>query len=348
MRNMSSMVLTSSVSDREPQETITDPLGPGEVGPGEVGPGDAVLETRGLAKRYGKVEALRALDLRVERGEVYGFLGRNGAGKSTTIRIIMGITRPTEGSYRLFGRPGGSIALTQRIGYVAQEQNFYGWMTPTSLGRFVRGFYPTWDDGAYQGLVRQLDLPSNRKIRTFSGGMQVKLALALALAHHPDLLVLDEPTAGLDPVARREFLEMVRDQAERSGRTTFFSTHLIDEIELAAHRVGIVDAGRTRYEGSTEDLAARVKLLRCALRADGSMPPLTDALEDPANGFQILQDRVRSGARCVVVENEDPSRFALLPHPPWVGLEGLLVTDEWILEDMPLEEIFIEMVRRPL
>ncbi len=309
---------------------------------------DAALETRGLTKRYGKVEALSGLDLRVRRGEVYGFLGRNGAGKSTTIRIVMGITRPTGGSYRLFGEPGGRIALSQRIGYVAQEQNFYPWMTPAALGRFVRGFYPTWDDGAFQSLIRNLDLPARRKIRTFSGGMKVKLALALALAHHPELLVLDEPTAGLDPVARREFLEMVRDQAERSGRTTFFSTHLIDEIELAAHRVGIVEDGRTRYEGRTEDLAARVRCLRCPLRADGNAATLPDALEDPSEGFRVLQDRVRSGERRVVVETADPASFERLPYPPWTALEGFLPRDDWILEELPLEEIFIEMVRKPL
>ena len=307
-----------------------------------------VLETRGLSKRYGKVEALSGLDLKVRRGEVYGFLGRNGAGKSTTIRIVMGITRPTGGEVRLFGQAGGRIDLRQRIGYVAQEQHFYGWMTPRSLGRFVRGFYPTWDDDAYDRRINRMDLPPNRKIRTFSGGMKVKVALALALAHHPKLLVLDEPTAGLDPVARREFLEMVRDQAERSGRTTFFSTHLIDEIELAATRVGIVDGGRTRYEGSIRELAKRVRLLRCPLRPDGTPPPLPDTAEDPANGFRVLQDHTRSGERQVVIETDEPARFELLPYPAWTALEGLLVTDDWTLEEMPLEEIFIEMVRKPL
>ncbi len=313
-------------------------------------PEDAVLETRGLEKRYGKVEALSGLDLEVRRGEVYGFLGRNGAGKSTTIRIVMGITRPSAGSYLLFGQPGGRIALRQRVGYVAQEQNFYGWMTPYSLGRFVRGFYPTWDDDAYAALIRNLDLPTGRKIRTFSGGMQVKLALALALAHHPELLVLDEPTAGLDPVARREFLEMVRDQAERSGRTTFFSTHLIDEIELAAHRVGIVEDGRMRYQGSTLELAARVRLLRCPLRADGTAAPLPDAIEGQGacETFRVLQDRVRSGERQVVVETDDPKRFDLLLCPPWAATEDLTPADDWTLEELPLEEIFIEMVRKPL
>ena len=298
---------------------------------------EPILEIDGLVKRYGTVEALSGLDLCVRRGEVYGFLGRNGAGKSTTIRIVMGITKPSSGSCRLFGQPGGNVAARQRIGYVAQEQNFYGWMTPRSLGRFVRGFYPTWDEEAYASLVRNLDLPADRKVRTFSGGMKVKLALALALAPNPELLVLDEPTAGLDPVARREFLEMVRDQAERSGRTTFFSTHLIDEIELAAHRVGIVDAGRTLYEGSVTELAARVRLLRHPAD-DGASPPLPPLLDESPGAFRRLRDRLRSGERRVVVETSEPWRFDELAHD----------LGDWSLEEMPLEEIFIEMVRKPL
>ena len=255
--------------------------------------------------------------------------------------------RTQAGHSTAFGFARGLPGLPLPPWLVAQEQNFYGWMTPRSLGRFVRGFYPTWDEDAYASLVRNLELPAERKVRTFSGGMKVKLALALALAPNPELLVLDEPTAGLDPVARREFLEMVRDQAERSGRTTFFSTHLIDEIELAAHRVGIVDDGRTLYEGSVTELAARVRLLRHA--ADGAesppLPPLLDetvldrtVLDEPPGAFRLLQDRVRSGERQVVVETAEPWRFDALADE----------LGQWSLEEMPLEEIFIEMVRRPL
>ncbi len=302
---------------------------------------EPVLEIQGLVKRYGNVEALSGLNLTVRRGEVYGFLGRNGAGKSTTIRSIMGITKPTAGSITLFGQSAAGVAPRQRIGYVAQEQNFYGWMTPTSLGRFVSGFYPSWDDTTYQTLVRDMELPRDRKVRTFSGGMKVKLALALALAHHPELLVLDEPTAGLDPVARHEFLEMVRDQAERSGRTTFFSTHLIDEIELAAHRVGIVDGGRTLYEGTVHELESRMRSLRCRHLDDGSglvlQPPLPAFLNDPDHSWRILQDRARGGERQVVVETAHDGSI----H------DGLELGD-WVFEALPLEKIFIEMVRKPL
>ncbi|MFC2173699.1 ATP-binding cassette domain-containing protein, partial [Acidobacteriota bacterium] len=150
-----------------------------------------VLELQGLTKRYGDVWALAGLDLTVREGEVYGFLGRNGAGKSTSIRIIMGISRSTRGAVRLFGKRlrGNPLKARQKIGYVAQEQNFYGWMNPTVMGEFVRGFYPTWDTGEYTRLLGALDLPPSRKIRTFSHGMKAKLALALALAHRPPVLV---------------------------------------------------------------------------------------------------------------------------------------------------------------
>jgi len=290
-----------------------------------------VLELDRVTKKYGRTWALTGLSLRVSPGEVYGFLGRNGAGKSTAIRIVMGILRSTGGDVRLFGETASKrqhVALRRRIGYVAQEQSFYGFMTPRTIGKFVRGFYPRWDDAEYERLVRELDLPGEQRIATFSGGMKVKLALALAFAHRPELLVLDEPTAGLDPLARREFLELVRDRATSSGTTTFFSTHLIDEIELAAHRVCIVDGGQALYEGSTTELRTHVRLLTGAAEAT---PPA--ALAD-ATKFRAVRDRVHKGARRLVVWAADPASFPLLADPAWT------------LEELPLEELFIEVVRK--
>ncbi|MBX3272168.1 MAG: ABC transporter ATP-binding protein [Sandaracinaceae bacterium] len=283
---------------------------------------EPLVETRGLVKRYGKVGALAGLDLRVGAGEVYGFLGRNGAGKSTTIRVLMGITKPDGGLVRLFGEAvrGTPVHLRQRIGYVAQEQTFYDWMTAGRLAKFVSRFYPTWDDAAFAHHARAQAIPLDRKVGGFSGGMKMKLALALALGHRPPLLILDEPSAGLDPVARREFLERVREDAERTGRTTFFSTHLVDEVELVADRVGILDEGRMRYEGSVAELSARV---RQAVGLVGEAPL--------APGVRRLSDRELRGVRRTVYEAEHPAAFGAL---------GLA------LEPLPLEEIFIEMVRR--
>ncbi len=294
-----------------------------------------IIELHRLAKRYGKVQALSDLTLTVTRGEIYGFLGRNGAGKSTAIRIIMGITKASGGEVRLFGGSAGKdlIRLRRRIGYVAQEQNFYGWMTPLQLGRFLRGFYPTWDETEYLRVLRLLELPTRRKARTFSGGMKVKLGLATALAHRPELLVLDEPTAGLDPVARREFLELVKAQADASQRTTFFSTHLVDEVEIAAARVGIVDRGRTFFEGSVDALRARVRMLSHAVADPSRPPPLPELGHIP---YRILRDQLHEGARYVVIEAE-PTLFEVLRQ------QG----SSWTVQQLPLEEVFIEMVRRP-
>ena len=218
----------------------------------------AMIELRGLVKSFGDVCALNGLDMTVNEGEIYGFLGRNGAGKSTTLQIIMGIARADGGAVSVLGRPvrGDAPEVRRHIGYVAQEQHFYDWMTAQRIGRFVSGFYPSWDEAEYQRLARLLEVPLDRRILGFSGGMRAKLALALALAHRPRLLLLDEPTAGMDAVARREFLDIVRDHAVREQRTTLFSSHLIDEVEVVADKIGIIDDGRMLFEGSLEDVRA--------------------------------------------------------------------------------------------
>ncbi len=296
---------------------------------------ERVLHILGLEKRYGNVEALAGLNLEVGSGEVYGFLGRNGAGKSTAIRIIMGITKQNHGSVKLFD--DGLIPLDprarQKIGYVAQEQNFYGWMTPTTIGKFVRGFFPTWDDGEFKRLCKSLELPMSRKIQGFSGGMKAKMALALALAHRPPLLVLDEPMAGLDPVARREFIQLVRDQAETSGRTTFFSSHLVDEVETAADRVGIIEKGQMRFEGPLGFLSDSICLLQHAV-TDEPLPVPEVLLTD--QDITILHDRVRRNTREIVIWTEHPPHLALvLPF---------LKKTTWNVKQLHLEDIFIELV----
>ncbi|MBN1903663.1 MAG: ABC transporter ATP-binding protein [Deltaproteobacteria bacterium] len=299
-----------------------------------------VIELKNLSKNYGKVKALNGLDLTVKEGDVYGFLGRNGAGKSTAIRILMGITKPTKGTVNLFGKPLGKnhIELRQRVGYVAQEQNFYGWMTPETIGDFVSGFYPTWDDAEYVRLLKGLDLPKDRKIRTFSGGMRAKLALCLALAYRPSLLLLDEPTAGLDPIARREFIEMVRDQAENKTGTIFFSSHLIDEVEAAANCIGIIEKGKMYYQGALSELSNSVRLLKHPPVDSGDIV-LPSFLLEGSYGIKIIQDRMLNGERHLVVRNsENPDIFSSMFYG-----EG-----NWSVEKMSLEDIFIELVRDPI
>ncbi len=294
----------------------------------------SVLQLKGIAKRYGPVTALEGLDMTVHEGVVYGFLGRNGAGKSTALQIIMGISLATRGETWLFDERVRNDDPNPRraIGYVAQEQHFYDWMTATRIGKFVSGFYPAWDDPEYRRLLKLFDIPADRKIVGLSTGMKAKLALALALAHRPRLLLLDEPTAGMDPVSRREFIDMVRDQAVRSQRTTLFSSHYIEEVEQAATHLGIIDGGVMRYEGSLETL--RNTVLRMVLPQDFteiSVPPLARS--------QVLQSRLIDGQTELILRLPDDITAEERNDLSLYALHGRL-------DALSLEDIFIAMVTR--
>jgi ABC-2 type transport system ATP-binding protein len=234
----------------------------------------AVLEVRGLKRHFGKFPAVDGVDLNVISGQIYGFLGINGAGKTTTIRSIMGIIAPEAGTIRLVGETTRrtSVAQKRRIGYVSQEQNFYPWMNCRNLGKFVGSFYPTWDAPEFSRLLELFSIPPDRKVSALSGGMKAKLALALAVAPRPELLILDEPTAGLDPVARSEFMEIIVAQSRQHQRTTFFSSHLIDEVERCADRIGIIHAGKMRFEGQLDELRDQVRCLSYPVEMAWEMP----------------------------------------------------------------------------
>lgn len=296
-------------------------------------PAIPVITLDNVCKQYGSLEVLTGLSLQVNKGEVYGFLGRNGAGKSTAIRMMMGITKISSGSIQLFGQSIGSnvIEARRRIGYVAQEQHFYPWMTPKNLAKFVRGFYPKWDQSRYENLLSLFELPMTRKIGNFSGGMKAKLALTMALATQPECLILDEPTAGMDPVARREFLDLVSEEARRVDATIFFSTHLIDDIEAIADRIGIVESGKTVYEGPLAPLSNSIATysIDSELYKPGDMPG--DFVHGSAH---VLQDNARHGRHHLVLQF--PSG---VPRSPMLALG-------WTEDAMTLEDVFIAVVAK--
>jgi ABC-2 type transport system ATP-binding protein len=273
------------------------------------------LRLTDLKRRFGRVQALDGLSLTVHSGEIYGFLGRNGAGKTTTLRILMGIMSADSGQIEILGEQVRriSVALKQQIGYVSQEQAFYPWMTAQQLGRFVAAFYKTWDAQEYARLLRVLDVPPARRSIELSGGTRTKLGLALALASRPPLLLLDEPTTGLDPVARREFNEMVTAMVKERGTTVFLSSHLVEEVQSTAARVGIIQAGRLCIEGAVSELRSRVRRVRAPLPMD---PPV---------GFT----RVRAD-----VWQADPAVWSEATWP-----EG---TD---IEQLSLEDVFLAFAR---
>lgn len=222
-----------------------------------------LLATHGLHKAFGRRRVIDGLDLAVPEGSVYGFLGRNGAGKTTTLRTLLGILRPDRGTIAYDGDEvrHTNLRIKRRIGYVSQQQHFYGWMRVQRLGRFVGAFYPTWEQAEFLRLLDRLSIERRQRVGELSGGTKMKLAIALALAHHPKLLLLDEPTAGVDPIARREILDTLRDQVENHGRTVLFSTHHISEVEDIGDTIGVLHEGRLFYQGSVGGLSSRVRKL---------------------------------------------------------------------------------------
>lgn len=218
---------------------------------------ELVIETHGLTKHYGTVEAVRDLNLTVERQRITGFLGRNGAGKSTTIKMLLGMIRPTAGAGQVLGydiaNPAQSLEIRRRIAYVGEDKGLYGYMTVAELIRFTRSFYPDWQPQIEADLLKQYQLPLGRKVKAISKGMRTKLALLLALARRPELIILDEPSEGLDPVSTEELLQTLQ-EIRAAGTSIFFSSHQLNEVERIADRVLMIDRGRLVMNTLLSDL----------------------------------------------------------------------------------------------
>jgi ABC-2 type transport system ATP-binding protein len=218
---------------------------------------DYAIETQDLTKRYGPVEAVRSLSLGACAHQVMGLLGRNGAGKSTTIRMLLGITKPSKGSGTVLGRSIDDAAqnceMRRHVAYVGEDKELYGYMTVDQLIRFTASFYTDWRPDVEQRLRRQYELPLSRKVKDLSKGMRTKLALLLALSRRPELLILDEPSEGLDPVAIEDLLRALV-AATNEGTTVFFSGHQIAEVERIADRVSIIDHGKLVADLSLDEM----------------------------------------------------------------------------------------------
>jgi len=217
---------------------------------------DTAIETGGLTKVYGRLRAVDELTLHVPRGSVYGFLGRNGAGKTTTMRLLLGLARPTSGTAHVFGLEAGrqQLEILERTAFVAEGKVLYDYMTPLELVRFASGFYPRWSREAVEKYARVLDIPMRQKFSKLSNGNRTKVCVLLALAQNADLLVLDEPSTGLDPVMIDDVLRVLLDEQTAEGRTVFFSSHQLAEVEQIADWIGIIDQGRLLLEARLEDI----------------------------------------------------------------------------------------------
>jgi ABC-2 type transport system ATP-binding protein len=215
---------------------------------------DSVIDVSELTRRFGTKTALNAVSLSLPRGAVYGLVGANGAGKTTLIKHILGLLRAESGSVRVFGLDpvADPVGVLSRIGYLSEENDLPGWMRVDELIRYSRAFYPAWDDAYAEKLRRAFELDPSAKIRTLSKGQKARAGLLIALAHRPELLVLDEPSSGLDPIVRRDILGAVIRTIADEGRTVLFSSHLLEEVEQVADHVTMINHGKIVLSASLD------------------------------------------------------------------------------------------------
>ncbi len=289
--------------------------------------GESVISVQKVCRRFGKKEVLRGVDLAIPRGSVVGLLGKNAAGKSTLLKCMLGLLRIDAGSMRVFEEDAWRLSADSkaRLGYVPQEIVLYSWMRVSQILRYTAAFYPRWNAALADRLVRQWELPPGDRVGPLSAGQLQKLALVLALGHEPELLVLDEPVAALDPVARRDFLRTLLDIAQSENRTILFSTHITSDLERVADRVAILRDGRIVFYDELDVLKDSVKRLRIA------------AAEDLPSNFGV-----RGALRTEVVGRNALVAVAGVNH----GLINELRT-AWNatvdVEDLSLEDIFLEL-----
>src|SRR5262245_12957397 len=234
--------------------------------------GEAVVRVERLSRRFGATLALDDLSLSVPRGDVFGIVGANGAGKTMLIRHLLGLYRAQTGTVRVFGRDpvADPVGVLSRVGYLSEENDLPPWMRVRELLRYVRAFYPGWDDGFAEELRSTFALDPAARVGELSRGQKARAGLLVALAYRPELLILDEPSTGLDPLARRDILTAVLRTVAQEGRTVLFSSHLLDEVERVSDHVALIDRGRVVVQGPLDEVRAAHQLL--TVRFDGPRP----------------------------------------------------------------------------
>jgi ABC-2 type transport system ATP-binding protein len=238
---------------------------------GEVSGREPVISVSELTRRFGATKALDAVSVSMPRGAVYGLVGANGAGKTTLIKHVLGLLRAESGSVRVFGLDpvADPVGVLSRIGYLSEENDLPGWMRVDELIRYSRAFYPAWDNAYAEELRRAFALDPAARIKTLSKGQKARAGLLTALAYRPELLVLDEPSSGLDPIVRRDILGAVLRTIPAEGRTVLFSSHLLDEVEQVADHVTMISHGRIIA-------SAPLDVIKDAHRVNGRAPSLDE------------------------------------------------------------------------
>jgi len=252
---------------------------------------EASAELRGVSLAYGRQPVLRELDWRLLPGQVVGLLGRNGAGKTTLLETLLGLRESQQGSIELFGQPVDALDddCRARIGYVPQQSDLFEGFTAAQLLAYFRSFYPRWNEAKAEGLMSRWEVPRDKPIAKLSGGQQQRLSIIRALAHEPDLLVLDEPVASLDPAGRRDFLRELVERVLDRGTTVVFSTHILSDLERVAFNMAFMKEGRIALQAPLDELLERVRMV------EGS-PAELQALWQHHRG-QVLRETALAGGR---------------------------------------------------
>jgi len=287
---------------------------------------ETMLELRGVSKSFGDRLVLKEVDLILPAGSVLGLVGKNGAGKSTLLKCALGLQLPQRGDVHILGEPARELSAAgkERLGYMPQKIDLYPWMKIRQITAYTGAFYRRWNRALVERLLREWELNPEDRVGLLSVGQTQKLAIILALGHEPDLLVLDEPAASLDPVARRQFLEALLDMV--GARTVLFSTHITSDLERVADRVALLKDGKIAYSGELDVLKDSVKRLHVQAAA-----PL------PNGSFRVpgmLHAKVTGNEAVVSVQDF----MADLPER---------IAQQWsasvTVQDLNLEDIFLEL-----
>jgi ABC-2 type transport system ATP-binding protein len=290
-----------------------------------------MIETNNVSRSFAKKIVLQDLNLRVRRGSIYGFLGRNGAGKTTTIKMLAGLIWPDGGQIKVNGVDPARFTVEDRwkIGYVSERQVLNPFMRVDALIEFTSNFYPDWDFEACERILKRFKIDPTKRIRALSMGMARQVAFMLALAQRPDLLILDEPAANLDVVARREFLDEVLELLREGGKTVLLSSHILSDVERVADEIGIIAQGKLLISEPLDRLKETVKKVRFYGFEKG-----TSSFEIP-DAFNLSKN---SNEMVATLRVEDESKLLKLAELNRCHYEVI---------HLNLEDIFVEIVREP-
>jgi ABC-2 type transport system ATP-binding protein len=296
------------------------------------------IATTDLTRRFGRVEAVEALQLRVPAGSVFGLVGPNGAGKTTTIKMLMNLVEPTRGRASVLGADSRRLGVRefQRIGYVSENQRLPDWMTPAGVLDYCRPLYPAWDEALCRKLQADLNLASDRPLRALSRGTRMKTALLASLAYRPELVVLDEPFSGLDPLVRDELihalLELASDNHVRPW-TVLVSSHDVEELERLADWIGFMDRGRLLFAEPVSSLLARFR--RVDVIAEHAVAPPAAATPE-----WLMEGTSGRTIRFIDTNHTHPDADRRIASA-WPGAEVHV-------SPLPLREIFVALARHQL